>query len=126
VVQRHVLYLGEINDTQELAWRRSIEVIDEGAARPQMLSLFPEDRCEGLLGVRDGGGDGQSRRRRRDLHLRFLMYRYDASYAVEVQRAQAGTADGESAETHAAAGAMHNRAAANSATHIGIRFIFRS
>ena len=24
VVQRHVLYLGEINDTQELAWRRSI------------------------------------------------------------------------------------------------------
>jgi hypothetical protein len=30
VVQRHVLYLGEINDTQELAWRRSIEVIEEG------------------------------------------------------------------------------------------------
>jgi hypothetical protein len=26
VVQRHVLYLGEINDTQELAWRKSIEV----------------------------------------------------------------------------------------------------
>ena len=49
VVQRHVLYLGEINDTQELAWRRSIEVIEEDAARPQMLSLFPEDRCEGLL-----------------------------------------------------------------------------
>src|SRR3954454_19420726 len=30
VVQRHVLYLGEINDTQELAWRRSIEVLEEG------------------------------------------------------------------------------------------------
>ena len=30
VVQRHVLYLGEINDSQELAWRRSIEVFDEG------------------------------------------------------------------------------------------------
>jgi hypothetical protein len=28
---------------------RSIEVLEEGAARPQMLSLFPEDRCEGLL-----------------------------------------------------------------------------
>src|SRR5712672_2162375 len=28
VVQRHVLYLGEINDTQELAWRRSIEVLE--------------------------------------------------------------------------------------------------
>src|SRR5271166_1146386 len=49
VVQRHVLYLGEINDTQELAWRKSIEVFDEGAARPRTLSLVPEDRCEGLL-----------------------------------------------------------------------------
>src|ERR1700692_2449343 len=34
VVQRHVLYLGEINDTQELAWRRAIEVWeDDGKAR---------------------------------------------------------------------------------------------
>ena len=49
VVQRHVLYLGEINDTQELAWRKSIEVFEEGAAGPRTLSLFPEDRCEGLL-----------------------------------------------------------------------------
>src|SRR2546423_15302609 len=49
VVQRHVLYLGEINDTQELAWRRSIEVIEEDAPQPRTPSLFPEDRCEGLL-----------------------------------------------------------------------------
>src|SRR5207248_11644385 len=49
VVQRHVLYLGEINDTQELAWRRSIEGLEDGAARPRTLSLFPEDRVEGLL-----------------------------------------------------------------------------
>src|SRR4030088_206881 len=49
VVQRHVLYLGEINDTQELAWRRSIEVFEEGGTPPRTLSLFPEDRCEGLL-----------------------------------------------------------------------------
>src|ERR1700740_2305462 len=49
VVQRHVLYLGEINDTQELAWRRSIEVLEEGAAQPRTLSLFPEDRCAGVL-----------------------------------------------------------------------------
>ena len=49
VIQRSVLYLGEINDTQELAWRKSIEVFDEGAARPRTLALFPEDRCEGLL-----------------------------------------------------------------------------
>src|SRR3977135_1406990 len=49
VVQRHVLYLGEINDTQELAWRKSIEVLEEGSARPGTLSLFPEARGEGLL-----------------------------------------------------------------------------
>src|SRR4029450_2912591 len=47
--QRHVLYLGEINDTQELAWRRSIEVLEDGATRPRTLSLFPEDRVAGLL-----------------------------------------------------------------------------
>ena len=47
VVQKHVLHLGEINDSQELAWRRSIEVLDEAADRPKTLSLFPEDRCEG-------------------------------------------------------------------------------
>jgi hypothetical protein len=52
VVQRHVLYQGEINDTQELAWRRSIEVLEDGAARPRTLSLFPKDRCEGLLARR--------------------------------------------------------------------------
>ena len=30
VVQKHLLYLGEINDPQELAWRKSIEILDEG------------------------------------------------------------------------------------------------
>ena len=49
VAQRHVLYLGELNDTPELAWRRSIAVLEDGAAQPRTLSLFPEDRCEGLL-----------------------------------------------------------------------------
>jgi hypothetical protein len=29
--------------------RRSIEVLEDGAARPRTLSLFPEDRVEGLL-----------------------------------------------------------------------------
>ena len=29
VVQRHVLYLGEINDSQELAWRKSVEVFED-------------------------------------------------------------------------------------------------
>jgi hypothetical protein len=49
VVQRHVLYLGEVNSSQELAWRKSIEVLEDGADRPRTLALFPEDRCEGVL-----------------------------------------------------------------------------
>jgi transposase len=49
VQQRHVLYLGEINSSQELAWRKSIEVLEDGADRPRTLALFAEDRCEGLL-----------------------------------------------------------------------------
>src|ERR1700731_1932035 len=31
VVQRQVLYLGEINDSQKAAWSKAIEVFDEGA-----------------------------------------------------------------------------------------------
>jgi hypothetical protein len=49
VLQRHVLYLGEINSSQELAWRRSIEVLDEVTHGPRTLALFPEDRCEGIV-----------------------------------------------------------------------------
>jgi transposase len=49
VLQRHVLYLGEINSSQELAWRRSIEVLDEGTRAARTLALFPEDRCEGVV-----------------------------------------------------------------------------
>ena len=44
VVQRTVLYLGEINDSQEAAWRKTLEVFDESTKGPTMLSLFPEDR----------------------------------------------------------------------------------
>ena len=43
VVQRHVLYLGEINDAQERAWARSIEVLQDGDPQPQTMRLFPED-----------------------------------------------------------------------------------
>ena len=43
VVQRQVLYLGEINDSQRAAWCRSIEVL-EGASRSRQVALFPEDR----------------------------------------------------------------------------------
>jgi len=46
VIQRHALYLGEINSSQAEAWRRAIEVFDEDAGRTRALALFPEDRCE--------------------------------------------------------------------------------
>jgi hypothetical protein len=49
VRQRHVLYLGEINSSQELAWRRSIEVLDEATQAPRTLALFAEDRCEAVV-----------------------------------------------------------------------------
>ncbi len=44
VVQRAVLYLGEINDSQEASWRKSLEVFDEAQQSSITLSLFPEDR----------------------------------------------------------------------------------
>jgi transposase len=44
VVQRQVLYLGEINDDQEAAWRKSLEVFDEQRQATCQMSLFPEDR----------------------------------------------------------------------------------
>ena len=45
VVQRQVLYLGEINDSQQAAWRKTLEVFDEQQQRFTALSLFPEDRA---------------------------------------------------------------------------------
>jgi hypothetical protein len=45
-LQRHVLYLGEINSSQERAWRKSVEVFDEGAGDARALALFPEDRVD--------------------------------------------------------------------------------
>ena len=48
VVQRHVLYLGEINSSQAAVWRKAIEVLDDDAGHPRTLALFPEDRCAGI------------------------------------------------------------------------------
>ena len=42
VVQRQVLYLGEINDRQRAAWCRSIEVL-QGDSGPVSMALFAED-----------------------------------------------------------------------------------
>jgi transposase len=45
VVQRQVLYLGEINDSQREAWCEVIEAFDEGTQRSTQLALFPAERA---------------------------------------------------------------------------------
>ena len=55
MAQRRVLYLGEINDSQQAGWRKTLEVFDEAEQRARTLSLFPEDReipADALDGVR--------------------------------------------------------------------------
>ncbi len=42
IVQRQVLYLGEISDNQQDTWRKTIEVFDEQEQPKQML-LYSED-----------------------------------------------------------------------------------
>ena len=44
IVQRHVLYLGEINDSQKESWLRCIEVFDAQCQQQVRLALFPADR----------------------------------------------------------------------------------
>jgi hypothetical protein len=48
VVQRHVLYLGEINSSQAAVWRKAIEVLDDDVGHTRTMALFPEDRCTAL------------------------------------------------------------------------------
>ena len=45
VVQKPVLYLGEINDSQHAAWCREIEAFDEDSRRSRQLALFPAERA---------------------------------------------------------------------------------
>lgn len=44
IVQRTVLYLGEINDQQQAAWRSTLKVFDEDEQDYRTMSLFPDDR----------------------------------------------------------------------------------
>src|ERR1700739_4633592 len=43
-VQRTVLYLGEINDQQQAAWRKTLDVFDEDEQCNTTMSLFLHDR----------------------------------------------------------------------------------
>src|SRR6478672_5759461 len=45
VVQKPLLYLGEINDSQHAAWCRVIEGFDEDSRRSRQLALFPAERA---------------------------------------------------------------------------------
>jgi len=43
VVQRQVLYLGELNDSQRAGWVRAIEALQPATEQAQQLALFPDD-----------------------------------------------------------------------------------
>jgi len=43
-VQKPILYLGELNDSQQAAWSKALLVCDTAAQQTQPLRLFPEDR----------------------------------------------------------------------------------
>src|SRR5918911_1916564 len=45
VVQRPVLYLGEINGSQHATWCRVIEAFDEDSRRSRQLALFPAEQA---------------------------------------------------------------------------------
>ena len=44
-VQRHLLYLGEINDSQKAAWTKVTEVFDTEREQTRPLALYPADRA---------------------------------------------------------------------------------
>src|SRR5712672_2882940 len=43
-VQRHLMYLGEINDSQKSAWTKLIDVFDTDRQQTTELALYPADR----------------------------------------------------------------------------------
>jgi hypothetical protein len=50
-VQRQVLYLGEINDSQQAAWQKSIDVFAENEIEPRQFALFPANRVGAATGA---------------------------------------------------------------------------
>jgi hypothetical protein len=43
-VQRHILYLGEINDSQRQSWTKVIDVFDPVRQQTAELALYPDSR----------------------------------------------------------------------------------
>jgi hypothetical protein len=44
-LQRHILYLGEINDSQREAWTKVTDVFDTAREQTRPLALYPADRA---------------------------------------------------------------------------------
>ena len=51
IVQRHVLYLGELNGRQESSWRKTVELFGQDDEAPQQVALFPEEYAPDTLGT---------------------------------------------------------------------------
>ena len=51
VVQRHVLYLGELNGHQEASWRKTVELIGQDEDAPRQVALFPEEHAPEEVGA---------------------------------------------------------------------------
>lgn len=49
IVQRHVLYLGELNGRQEVSWRKTVELFGRDDGAPQQVALFPEEHAPDTL-----------------------------------------------------------------------------
>ena len=86
VVQRPVLDLGEINDSQQDAWCRVIEALDEGAQQTTQLALFPADRPLGKddLQLRPGGGGGGDLSRRLEQRIEAHIFVAFLAYCLHV------------------------------------------
>ncbi len=50
VVQRHVLYLGELNGRQESSWRKSVALFGQDDETPRQVALFPEEHAPAAVG----------------------------------------------------------------------------
>ena len=53
VVQRHVLYLGELNGVQESSWRKTVELFGQDDDAPRQVALFPEEHAPASVGVEE-------------------------------------------------------------------------
>jgi hypothetical protein len=51
ILQRHVLYLGELNDCQQRAWQRTLGVFDQSSGKARQMALFPDDVPQGAFAI---------------------------------------------------------------------------